>query len=726
MFGKSGFIYVIILIGLSLKIFPQFSAGNLVVLQIGNGLTPLINTGNPIMLKEFSQLGGLTYSVAIPVLVNPIVIGGTAISEGGLSLSPNGKFLVFAGYATALGFSTSLSSSPASSVNRAIGIVSANGSYSRIATSTNYYSGNGIRSAASEGNDNYWAAGANAGANYFGNNSTPVTLQSSVTNARNVIAMNGNIFLSTGSGTAGIYKVGSGFPINSGQTCTLFLNTSGSGQGTASPFAFYFNSNNSICYVADDRNSANGGGIQKWIYSANIWTLAYILPTGSTFGARGIVVDFNTASPRVYATTSESSLNRLIVINDLGVGSTATTIATAGFSTIFRGLAFSPFCTAPTISSIVSSPTVCANQVFTLTGNYSGTAPLSYAWSGPGNFTASVANPSPIATNSGIFSMTVANGCGSAALSNSVVVNPLPVISTGSYMICSGGTATINVNGAAYYSWSNQAIDSTIYVSPTVSSIYSVSGTNMAGCTSSTVALVNVLSALTISVSSVEICVGATATLEASGASNYSWNNGAMFSTISVSPAITTTYVVTGTAPGCSPNTAVANVTVNQAPWLSIEPKNAMYCATDSIILLKGSPPGGMFSGDSVLGNTFDPSRALAGNFKVSYHYTDDKGCSATDSTTILVDLCTSIEKERNNLSVKLYPNPVKDVLYIKLSGFSEVVTVRILNMYAETVLDGIYGRGQFTADATLLLPGVYLARICSQSKCFLIRFIKQ
>mgnify|MGYP006314627767 CR=1 FL=1 len=42
-----------------------------------------------INLKEFSQLGGLTYSVPIPVSGNPLVIGGTAISEGGLSLSPN-------------------------------------------------------------------------------------------------------------------------------------------------------------------------------------------------------------------------------------------------------------------------------------------------------------------------------------------------------------------------------------------------------------------------------------------------------------------------------------------------------------------------------------------------------------------------------------------------------------------------------------------------------------
>ncbi|HOZ87779.1 MAG TPA: hypothetical protein PL029_08475, partial [Bacteroidia bacterium] len=115
--------------------FPQFSPGYLVVLQAGNGSSALVNTGNPILLREFSPAGVPAFSVAVSTAVNPLVISGTAVSEGGLSLSPNGKYLVFAGYATAPGFTASLSGSTASSLNRGIGIVNAAGVFTRAATS---------------------------------------------------------------------------------------------------------------------------------------------------------------------------------------------------------------------------------------------------------------------------------------------------------------------------------------------------------------------------------------------------------------------------------------------------------------------------------------------------------------------------------------------------------------------------------------------------------------
>ena len=42
---------------ITLKAQAQFTAGNLVVLQAGNGATPLANTGNMIVLREFSPPG---------------------------------------------------------------------------------------------------------------------------------------------------------------------------------------------------------------------------------------------------------------------------------------------------------------------------------------------------------------------------------------------------------------------------------------------------------------------------------------------------------------------------------------------------------------------------------------------------------------------------------------------------------------------------------------------
>ena len=80
----------------------QFTAGNFVVLQVGDGTSALASTGNAIFLKEFNSSGTVTYSVPITTSTasgSPLIISGSASSEGGLSLTPNGKYLVFTGYA---------------------------------------------------------------------------------------------------------------------------------------------------------------------------------------------------------------------------------------------------------------------------------------------------------------------------------------------------------------------------------------------------------------------------------------------------------------------------------------------------------------------------------------------------------------------------------------------------------------------------------------------------
>src|ERR1700750_2735459 len=80
----------------------QFTQGNLTVLQAGDGVTTLTNTGNPIILREFSPAGPLTYSAAVPTSSNTaLLISGSASSEGFLSLSADNHYLVFGGYAAA-------------------------------------------------------------------------------------------------------------------------------------------------------------------------------------------------------------------------------------------------------------------------------------------------------------------------------------------------------------------------------------------------------------------------------------------------------------------------------------------------------------------------------------------------------------------------------------------------------------------------------------------------
>ncbi|MES2679896.1 MAG: T9SS type A sorting domain-containing protein [Bacteroidota bacterium] len=706
--------------------FSQFTPGYLVLLQAGNGTSPLANTGNQILLREFSPTGAPAFSMAISTSVNPLVIGGTAVSEGGLSLTPNGKFLVFAGYATAPGFTASLSGSTASSLNRGIGIINAAGVYSRVATHPTFYSGTSIRSAGSDGAGNYWAAGGNAGANYFGINSPAATIQTSVTNTRNVMAFNSDLYFSTGSGTAGIYRVGNGFPTSAGQACSLLIGTTGN-TTAPSPYSFYFNPAMSICYVADDRTPANNGGIQKWVFSANTWSLAYTLATGAAYGARAVVADFSAANPRVYATTSEGSFNRLISINDLGAGSTATNLATAPANTIFRGLAFSPFCSEPQLGTINTNGTVCAGQAFTLSVQVSGTPPLTYSWSGPGAFASSAADPVLSATVSSSYSVTVNNGCGADATASLITVNPLPLISVNASTICPGGTATLVAGGAQAYNWSNATSGNIAELSPTVTTTYTVSGFSAQGCASDALTTVTVVDTLVVSVSSTVLCLGDSVALSASGATSYTWANGSNASGITVNPGISTSYSVTGFASGCpAPALAIATVIVNQPPLVSVYLPIQTICIDDDALVLSGHPTGGIYSGNGLNGNIFDPSLTGKGNFMLVYSFTDNNSCSASDSAVVTVDLCSGLEDLSGAGFANIYPNPAKDFIYVDLKLFEETNSAKVYDGFGREVLSVAIVARPFAIDVSAISAGLYFAVISHQATRVSLKFFKE
>jgi hypothetical protein len=144
---------------------------------------------------------------------------------------------------------------------------------------------------------------------------------------------------------------------------------------------------------------------------------------------------------------------------------------------------------------------------------------------------------------------------------------------TGPY--CVGSTIQLNSTGGGTYSWAgpggftSTAQNPTLATSTTaMSGNYTVTVTSgTATCTATTSVTVNALPV--VAVNSPTICAGQTATLTASGATTYSWNTGSTANPLSVSPASTTNYTVTGTIGTCT-NTAVAIVTVNPLPVVTV------------------------------------------------------------------------------------------------------------------------------------------------------------
>ncbi len=323
----------------------QFTAGNLAVLRVGDGLQNILNTGNSIFIDQFTTGGSPVNSVPIPDAgPNALVVSGSATAEGYLSLSADRRFVTFAAYNTPRPYSASVSTSPSVTVPRAIGMVSYDGTVSMPASTTTAYNSQSWRSAVTDGGGNYWGSGSGSGGGPYAMGATPGMLQTTYATLRQVNIINGSIYFAhsgtVGSGP-GIYYF-NGMP-NTASTANLLFAT-----GTGStPNDFAMSPDGSVMYVADDRAVASGGGVQRWEFAGSSWSLSYTLGTGGTVGARGLAVDFSGINPFIYAITAESTATRLIGITDAGSGSIATSLATAGTNMRFRGLEFVPVIPEP-------------------------------------------------------------------------------------------------------------------------------------------------------------------------------------------------------------------------------------------------------------------------------------------------------------------------------------------------------------------------------------------
>ncbi|MBS1634578.1 MAG: T9SS type A sorting domain-containing protein, partial [Bacteroidetes bacterium] len=228
----------------------------------------------------------------------------------------------------------------------------------------------------------------------------------------------------------------------------------------------------------------------------------------------------------------------------------------------------------PSVSA--TSATVCAGNTATLTVTGANT----YTWSTGATGTNLVVSPSA----NTVYTVTgsSASACNASATAT-VSVNALPLVSANSVTICTAGTATLTASGASTYSWSTGDMTAFAVVNPSSSTVYTVTGTDGAGCSASVTASVNIAGPPSVSVASATICAGATATLTATGAATYTWNTGATGANLIVTPTANTDYTVTGTSAFGCVNTATATVFVSSAPGITVN--SATVCAGSTVTL---------------------------------------------------------------------------------------------------------------------------------------------
>jgi gliding motility-associated-like protein len=310
----------------------------------------------------------------------------------------------------------------------------------------------------------------------------------------------------------------------------------------------------------------------------------------------------------------------------------------------------------------------------------------------------------PITTTSYSVTGTV-NGC-TTSTTGSVVVTPNPTVSVLSVSICSGQTASIIATGATSYTWDPIGVNfigSTFTVSPISTTAYSVAGSTN-GCLGSTTVSVNVGSNLSISANSPTICAGQTTTLQAvSTATNYSWSNGAVTNSTTVSPATNTSYTVNGNFVGCT-GSAVVNVVVNANP--AVINSNQTICSGQSATLTAVGATNYTWSTSStattiVVSPIINTTYSLVGA---------NASCTASANYNVIVNNLPTITTNSANIcngsSATLTANGASTYTWLPLGTTSNTISVNPASNTSYTVIGSTGGCTNIATASVVVTTG--------------------
>ncbi len=287
----------------------------------------------------------------------------------------------------------------------------------------------------------------------------------------------------------------------------------------------------------------------------------YAAPTGGTSLGSGFTLETvgtlvlpNTATPGVYNFYAQGELD--------------------GCSSFTRR-PVSVTIQAPTVVANMQTATVCPGQFLTLNA----TGGLTYNWSnGAGQNSPFVPAPTAFvgATQSYVVNGFDIDGC---ANQDTVVVTvlPQPILNGGvDQAICAGipvilnaSTTTATATPVTSFQWSNNVPNNTQFV-PNNTATLTVTATGANGCTTQDAVVITVLALPVVNAGQdITVCAGLSATLNATGAVSYAWNNG-VAQGIPFYPNATQTYTVVGTAANGCTNTDQVIVAISTGPTVNL------------------------------------------------------------------------------------------------------------------------------------------------------------
>lgn len=322
--------------------------------------------------------------------------------------------------------------------------------------------------------------------------------------------------------------------------------------------------------------------------------------------------------------------------------------------------------TSTTITATTSSVSaICTTNGSATVTPTNGTANYTYLWSN-GNTTA---NPTNVAAGNYTVTVTDANGCtGTASVSISVSSLTLTATTSSTQSSCTNATGSVTANisnGTSPYGYQWTGGGNTSTVSNLGAGNYTVTVSDVNGCTGTAVATVGTPNGPSTSASQTNVsCASGTngaVNLTVTGGTfpiTFIWSNGAQ--TEDLSGVAAGSYTVTvNDANNCS---FVSTATVTEPTALSftgsVTNASTSGSSDGSITLnITGGTPGYTTSPSSL-------TNLAPGTYSVTV--TDNNGCTSTQSFT--VSFGSGVNNISSINSVHVYPNPTSSELFVDVT----------------------------------------------------------
>jgi Secretion system C-terminal sorting domain len=378
--------------------------------------------------------------------------------------------------------------------------------------------------------------------------------------------------------------------------------------------------------------------------------------------------------------------------------------------------------TEPGVSIISTNTIACAGTPVVLSGQI--LSGMKYQWLKDGAMIQGANTSNYNATSAGNYQLQIANsfGCSNRSanidIKGAIVAKPQVTLS-GSPIVCEGAKLTLTSSVATGNQWFRDgalipgAVGNNFV--PTQDGRYTVSS-SLNGCSSDTSSGIQVkyksLPIVIVTASATSICAGSNATFiantDATGASYLWYKDGVAMKNdtlVSFNAVDSGKYSVAVTSEGCSKSSSTIALKVNPIP-------SKPTISLNQAEMISSATAGNQWfsQGNPVQGATAQNFRPTSNGYYTVRSTVN--GCVGFMSESFYY-LATSVVNLNNDQFIKLFPNPVEDVLKVEYRiNHVQPLDLRIFDVAGKLVFEERKLKSGMNLNLSALRSGLYLVRI--------------